>query len=176
MHEEYRRGDFLISTDPARLDVAAVHAFLSSTYWARGIAIEIVARSLSNSLSFGLYLGEPQIGLARVITDRATFGYVADVYVLEAYRRRGLAKWLMSCVVNHPDLQTVRRLLLATRDAHALYAAFGFRPLRAPEDHLEQRSPGAVSGDCETVASQSAGAGAICRCLAGQREGDWNDG
>ncbi len=176
MHEEYRRGDFLISTDPVRLDVAAVHAFLSSTYWARGVAIEIVARSLRNSLSFGLYLGERQIGLARVITDRATFGYVADVYVLEAYRGLGLAKWLMTCVVDHPDLQTVRRLLLATRDAHPLYAAFGFRPLRAPEDHLELRPPGAIPGECEAVASQSAGAGASCPCMAGQTEGNLNDG
>lgn len=176
MHEEHRRGDFLISTDPGRLDVAAVHAFLSGTYWARGVAIEIVARSLRNSLSFGLYLGERQVGLARVITDRATFGYVADVYILEPYRGLGLAKWLMTCVVNHPDLQTVRRLLLATRDAHPLYAAFGFRPLRAPNDHLELRPPGAIPGECEPVASQSAGDRGSSRCTCDQTEGNSNNG
>jgi GNAT superfamily N-acetyltransferase len=139
MHEEYRRGDFLISTDPARLDIRAVHAFLASTYWAKGVPLEVVARSLQYSLSFGVYHDGQQIGLARVITDRATFGYVADVYILEPYRGRGLAKWLVECVVGHPDLQTVRRLLLATRDAQGLYTPFGFRPLKAPEEHLERR-------------------------------------
>lgn len=142
MHQEYRRDEFQISTDPARLDVNAVHAFLSATDWARGVAIEVVTRSLHHSLSFGVYDGERQIGLARVITDRATFGYIADVYILQPYRGRGLAKWLMECVLEHPDLQTARRLVLATRDAHGLYAPFGFRPLKAPEDHMERRRSG----------------------------------
>ena len=176
MHEEYRRGDFLISTDPALLDVTAIHAFLSGTDWARGVPIEIVARSLSNSLTFGLYHGGRQIGLARVITDRATFGYLADVYVLEAYRGRGLARWLMGCLVGHPGLQTVRRLLLSTHNAHALYAAFGFRPLKAPEDHLERRPPAAVSIDCAAAASRSDGPGARGRCVPGQSGGDSNNG
>jgi len=142
MHMECHRGDFAISTDPALLDAAAVHAFLITTPWARGATLETVARSLQHSLCFGLYHHRRQIGLARVITDRATFGYVADVYVLESHRGRGLAKWLIECVVAHPDLQTVRRLVLATQDAHGLYAPFGFRPLRAPEDHLELRRSG----------------------------------
>jgi len=141
MSADYHRGDFLISTDPALLDIPAVHAFLAGTDWARGVTSETVARSLQHSLSFGLYHGRQQIGLARVITDRATFGYLADVYILEAYRGRGLAKWLIACVVGHPELQTVRRLLLATHAAHGLYAPFGFRPLRAPADHLELRRP-----------------------------------
>lgn len=128
-----------ISTDPARLDVAAVHAFLAGTYWARGVSRDVVERSLRHSLCFGVYAGGRQVGLARVITDRATFGYVADVYVLEEYRGRGLAKRLIECIVAHPELQTVRRLLLATRDAHGLYTPFGFKPLARPQDHLERR-------------------------------------
>jgi GNAT superfamily N-acetyltransferase len=133
------RDGFRISTDPKEIDVGAVHAFLSRMPWAHGVGREVVERSLRHSLCFGLYTEGHQIGLARVVTDRATFGYVADVYVLEEYRGRGLARWLMECVVGHPELQTVRRLLLATRDAHSLYTPFGFKPLARPEDHLERR-------------------------------------
>lgn len=143
-HTEHRRGEFLITTDPDRLDVRAVHAFLSTTSWARGVSLEAVERSLRHSLCFGVFHEDRQIGLARVITDRATFGYLADVYILEPYRGRGLATWLVRCVVEHPDLQTVRRLLLATRDAHGLYRPLGFQPLKAPGDHLElRRTPAA---------------------------------
>lgn len=141
-HAEFRQGEFLVSTDPARLNVDAVHAFLSRTDWAKGVARDVVERSLRHSLCFGLYRQGRQIGLARVITDRATFGYLADVYVLEEFRGRGLAKWLMRCILAHPELQSLRSLRLATRGAQALYRQFGFTALKHPECHLERRPPG----------------------------------
>ena len=125
-HIERSRGPYTISTDPARLDLDAVHAFLDRSYWAAGIPAEVVRRAAAHSLCFGLYHGTEQIGFARVITDRATFAYLADVYVLEAHRGQGLAEWLMEVILAHPALQGLRRFLLVTRDAHGLYARFGF--------------------------------------------------
>lgn len=141
MHVELQRGEFSISSDPARTDVDAVHAFLARSYWARGVARDVVERSIQHSLCFGMFHGGRQIGFARVITDRATYGYLADVYVLEEFRGRGLGKWLVDCVINHPELQCCRKLALATRDAYWLYAPFGFKPLKHPEEHLERRPP-----------------------------------
>jgi len=141
MHHFWTQGDYEISTDPARLNVGVVHAFLTNSYWARGIPLETVERSILNSLCFGLYHGGRQIGFARVITDQATFGYLADVFVLEAYRGRGLSRWLMECIVGHPDLQGLRRWILLTRDAHGLYRQFGFTPLAAPERYMEIHRP-----------------------------------
>jgi GNAT superfamily N-acetyltransferase len=142
---EWEHDGFLVSTDPARLDVAAIHAFLSRSYWAAGIPLEVLERSLRNSLCFGLYtpgsLLRPQIGLARVVTDRATFAYVCDVYVLSEYRGRGLGKWLLSCFQSHPDLQGLRRFNLVTRDAHSLYAPLGFRPIAHPDRYMEKLDP-----------------------------------
>jgi ribosomal protein S18 acetylase RimI-like enzyme len=117
-----------ISTDPARLDTVAVHAYLSRSYWSPGIPLATVARALRNSLCFGLYetAGGAQVGLARVVTDHATFAYLCDVYVLEAHRGRGLAKELVRAVLAHPALTGARRAMLATRDAHGLYRRFGF--------------------------------------------------
>ncbi len=141
MPYECRQADFLISTDPARLDPEAVHAFLTRTYWAAGVAPEVVARSLRHSLCFGLYHQDRQIGLARLITDYATFGYLADVYVLEPWRGRGLGQWLVGCLVRHPEVRRLRSVRLATRDAHGLYRRFGFTPLEHPDHHLEWRPP-----------------------------------
>ncbi len=124
------RGGFTISGDPARLDPGAIHAYLTRSYWAKGIPFETVERSIRGSLCFGLYAETEQIGFARVITDRATFAYLCDVYVLEAYRGHGLGVWLMACVLEHPDLQRLRRFLLTTQDAHGLYEKVGF--VRAP--------------------------------------------
>jgi GNAT superfamily N-acetyltransferase len=133
-----RRGPFFISTDSVLLDVSLIHAFLSEqSYWAPGIPRELVARSLENSLGFGLYQESRQIGFARVVTDRATFAYLADVFVIEAFRGQGLGKWLIECVLAHPDLQGLRRWLLGTRDAHGLYERFGFTPLAEPSRFLE---------------------------------------
>ena len=135
---EFRRGDFLISTDPARLDLDVIHGFLTTCYWAKGVPREIVARSIEHSLCFGVYDGNgAQVGLARVISDFATYAYIADVFVLESHRGRGLGKSLMECVMQHPALQGLRRWSLTTRDAHTLYAQSGFGPLKFPERYME---------------------------------------
>lgn len=130
-----------ITTDPSRLDVAAIHDFLSRSYWSPGIPRGVVERALANSLCFGLLLANAQVGFARVVTDKATFAYLADVYVLETHRGQGLAQRLMDEIMRHPDLQGLRRMLLVTRDAHALYARYGFKPLAAPERMMEVHHP-----------------------------------
>ncbi len=134
---------FVISTDPARLDVAAVHRYLSEeSYWARHIPYETVARALANSLSFGLYGPDGRLaGFARAVTDRATFAWLCDVFVLPGFRGRGLSKALVSAVLAHPDLQGLRRHLLATLDAHGLYQQHGYTPLKFPERWLEIAPP-----------------------------------
>ena len=136
LHHE--RDEFLVSTDPARFDIDAIHAFLTSSYWAAGIPRAVVERAMAGSICFGLYDGHRQIGFARVITDRATFAYLADVYVLEEYRGRGLGTWLVETVIAHPDLRGLRRFVLVTRDAHGLYAKFGFTPIAKPENYMEK--------------------------------------
>ncbi|MFL5576236.1 MAG: GNAT family N-acetyltransferase [Gemmatimonadaceae bacterium] len=136
------RGDLWITTDPTAVDLDAVHAFLASSYWAEGIPRDLLRRAIAGSLPFSLFQGVQQIGFARVITDRATFAYLADVYVLDAYRHQGLGQWLVETVLSHPDLQGLRRFLLVTRDAHSLYARVGFEPLHAPEGHMEISRPG----------------------------------
>jgi GNAT superfamily N-acetyltransferase len=128
-----------ISTDPARLDVDAIHAFLTQSYWSPGIPRATVARAIANSLCFGVFWQGQQVGFARMVTDKTTFAYLCDVYVLEAHRGRGVSKQLMAHVMKHPDLQGLRRMMLATRDAHGLYAQFGFTPLSAPDRIMEVR-------------------------------------
>ncbi|WP_375436786.1 GNAT family N-acetyltransferase [uncultured Hymenobacter sp.] len=141
---EYLRDDqFLVSTDPARLDITVIHRYLAEeSYWAKNIPLETVTRAIANSLNFGLYTPDGQlVGFARVVTDRATFAWLCDVFVLPAYQGQGLAKWLMRVVWSHPELQGLRRQLLATLDAHGLYRQFNFQPLAAPERYLEVRHP-----------------------------------
>jgi GNAT superfamily N-acetyltransferase len=123
---EHRRGEFLISTDPVRLDLDVIHNFLANCYWARGIPREVVERSIEQ---------------ARVISDFATIAYVGDVFVLESHRGRGLSKWLMECITQHPALQNLRRWILTTRDAHGLYAQVGFAPVKSPERYMERHDP-----------------------------------
>ena len=135
---EWRQGQYTVSCDPAKLDVAAIARFLSSSYWATGIPAETVARSLENSLCFSLLDRDQQIGFARVISDFATIGYLNDVFVLSEHRGVGLGKWLMECVMSHPELQGLRRWILATRDAHSLYSRFGFASLKKPEIFMER--------------------------------------
>jgi GNAT superfamily N-acetyltransferase/uncharacterized damage-inducible protein DinB len=143
-HEVGRRGDFLVSTDPALLDVPLLHDFLANrSYWATDRAAEVVRRSLDHSLCFGLYERGKQVGFARVVTDRATFAWLCDVFVLEQYRGQGLGKWLVESVLGHPALQQLRRVLLGTRDAHGLYARHGFTPLADPGRFLEVFRPDA---------------------------------
>jgi GNAT superfamily N-acetyltransferase len=141
MAEEWRQGEYVISTDQSRLDVPLIHAFLTASYWAEGIPTEVVQRSIAGSLAFGVYQGERQIGFARVVTDYATFAYIADVFILEEFRGLGLARWLMEVIAAHPQMQGLRRWMLATRDAHGLYRAVGFVPLGAPERWMERRFP-----------------------------------
>ena len=130
---EIHRDNFTISTDPARLDVDAITELLSRAYWAQGRTREMIARYLQYSLTFGLYDGTRQIGLARVVSDYTTFAWLCDVFIHEDYRGHGLGKWLMETVHSHPDLQNLRRWMLATRDAHGLYKQFGWVPLEPPE-------------------------------------------
>ncbi len=134
---EYTKPPYSITTDPERLDLDAIHAFLSRSFWAEGIPKETVAKAIANSLCFGLFDGEAQVGFARVVTDRATFAYLCDVYVLESHRGRGLGKWLMETVMAHPDLQGLRRFQLVTRDAHGLYRRHGFEKPGNPERYME---------------------------------------
>jgi GNAT superfamily N-acetyltransferase len=136
------RGPYELSTDPARLDLEAVHAYLTRSYWSPGIPREVVDRAAANSLCFGLHhAGEGQVGFARVVTDRATFAYLCDVYVLEGHRGHGLSKWLMTAIVGHPELQGLRRFMLGTKDAHGLYAQYGFTPLANPARMMEILRP-----------------------------------
>jgi GNAT superfamily N-acetyltransferase len=151
--KEYRRAEFLISTSRERLNLDVIHGFLTNCYWAKGIPREVVARSIEHALCFGIYDESPllakgarhgapaQVGFARVITDFATIAYIGDVFVLETYRRRGLGKWLMQCIMQHPALQNLRRWILTTRDAHGLYSQVGFTPVKVPERFMELHRP-----------------------------------
>jgi GNAT superfamily N-acetyltransferase len=135
-------GDYLISTDRSRLNLELIHDFLSHhTYWATGRSREVVERSIENSLPFGIYQGPEQVGFARVVTDYATFAWVADVFVLPAHRGRGLSKSLMEVMIAHPGLQGFRRWVLSTKDAHGIYERFGFIKLHRPERWMERPDP-----------------------------------
>jgi GNAT superfamily N-acetyltransferase len=130
--------DYSISTDKEKLQIEIIHYYLSvESYWAKHIPLQIVKQSIENSLCFGVYFKNIQVGFARVITDYATFSYLADVFILEPHRGKGLSKWLMKSIMAHPKLQGVRRFCLATKDAHSLYAQFGFKPLSKPESIME---------------------------------------
>ncbi len=142
MVESWQRCEFLISTDRRRLDRKMIHDFLSrQSYWAKGRELEVVNRGIDNSLSFGIYRGEQQIGFARVVTDYATFAWLADVFVLAEFRGQGLGKWLIEVILAHPQLQGFRRWALATKDAHDLYRSFGFNELMRPERWMERPDP-----------------------------------
>jgi GNAT superfamily N-acetyltransferase len=140
---EWQRDGFVVSTHRARLDLHSAHEFLAqSSYWAKQIPFETFARSVENSLCFGVYdSAGVQVGFARVISDFATFAYVADVFVLDSYQGRGLGKLLMGCIKGHPQLQSLRRWVLTTRDAHSLYAQFGFTSPKFPERFMEILRP-----------------------------------
>ena len=135
---EWKRDGFRISTEKAELDRSAIHEFLRNSYWATGIPRELLDRSIENSLCFGLYDGKRLVGFARVISDSATFGYLSDVFVVESHRGKGLATWFMETILAHPDLQGIRRWMLATRDAHGLYRKVGFSALSRPERIMEK--------------------------------------
>jgi len=134
-----------ISADGERLDVRAIHAFLSQSYWSPGIPLATVERAVKNSVCVGAYEGVQQVGFARMVTDKATFAYVADVYVLETHRGNGLSKRMMEALTQLPDLQGIRRMVLVTRDAHGLYEKFGFAPLATPSRFMERHNPNAYA-------------------------------
>jgi len=138
--------DYETSLDPARIDAEAAHAYIASSYWAQGMPIEVLRKAIANSLCVAAFHRGAQVGFARMVTDRATFAYLADVYVLEAHRGRGLSRRLVSALLEHPELQGLRRLMLVTRDAHGLYAKFGFTPLAHPERVMELHRPGVYAG------------------------------
>jgi GNAT superfamily N-acetyltransferase len=141
---EWQNSEFIISTDRNCLQIEAIHKFLSEeSYWAQNRTKEQTLTAIKNSLPFGVYKGENQIGFARVVTDYATFAYLGDVYILEDFRGHGLSKWLMETIVNHPELQGFRRWILATKDAHKLYEKYEFAPLRFPERWMEKTAPDA---------------------------------
>jgi GNAT superfamily N-acetyltransferase len=147
---EWHRSEYLISTDRSRLNIPLIHDYLShSAYWAFGRKLEVVQRSIDNSLCFGLYQTnieskDQQIGFARVVTDYATFAWLADVFILEEQRGQGLSKWLIEVIVSHPQLQGLRRWMLATKDAHELYRRFGFADLQDPARWMERFEPWAT--------------------------------
>ena len=143
-NNEWRRGEYSISTDPARLDLELIHGFLTASYWATGRSVDTIRRSIANSLPFGVYHNARQIGFARVITDYATLAWIADVFVIEEFRGQGFSKWLMEVITTHPQLQGFRRWILATKDAHGLYEKFGFSELRRPERWMERHDPACV--------------------------------
>ena len=143
---EWKREGLTVSTDRARLDRDAIHEFLRGSYWARGIPRALVDRAIDNSLCFGLYDGDRLVGFARVITDFTTFAYLSDVFVLESHRGRGLGTWFMESVLSHPDLQNLRRWMLATADAHGLYRRVGFTALSKPERIMERLLANAYGG------------------------------
>ncbi|MCC6241682.1 MAG: GNAT family N-acetyltransferase [Gemmatimonadaceae bacterium] len=139
-----------VSTDASRLDVSAIHAFLTGTYWSPGIPLATVSRAIENSVCVGAYVDGQQIGFARMVTDRATFAYLADVYVLEEHRGNGLSKRMLESLLQRQELQGLRRMMLATRDAHALYEKFGFTALAAPARFMELHNPHAYASAAPT--------------------------
>lgn len=138
---EWTKDDFLITTDKEKIDALYVHQFLSGSYWAEGIPIETVKRSIEGSLCFSVVYLNHQVGFARVITDEATFAYLADVFIDENFRGKGLSKWLMEVIMAYPTLQSLRRFMLATRDAHGLYEQFGFTALTHTDRWMQIHKP-----------------------------------
>lgn len=139
---EWHHDGYTISTERGRLDLGVVHRFISEeSYWGQGRSLEVVRRAVENSFPFGVYHGDEMVGFARVVTDYATFAWLADVFVLKEHRGRGLSKWLMEVILGHPELQGFRRWALATKDAHELYRKFGFIDLHRPERWMERPDP-----------------------------------
>ena len=142
------KGDYSITTDKNKMDIDFIHSFLTQSYWAEGITKEIISRSIAGSLCFGVFNKEKQalpagrqVGFARMVTDEATFAYLADVFIAEEHRGKGLSKWLMEVIMSYPGLQGLRRILLATKDAHGLYAQFGFTPLVYTDRWMQIHDP-----------------------------------
>ena len=138
---EFTKDRFFISTEKEKFDIDLIHSFLNRSYWAEGISKEIIKRSIDGALCFAVFENDKQVGFARMITDKATFAYLADVFIIAEYRGLGLSKWLMEVIMSHPDLQGLRRIMLATRDAHGLYEKFGFTPLNNVDRWMHIHNP-----------------------------------
>jgi GNAT superfamily N-acetyltransferase len=156
---EWLKGNYCISTDKNRLNITFIHNYISHSYWAEQIPVDTMRKAIEGSLCFGIYEGDKQVGFARMVTDSSTFAYLADVFIDEAYRGRGLSKWLMEVILSHPQLQGLRRILLATRDAHGLYAQFGFTPLNMPDRMMQIHNPniykhGSVDHETQNIESR----------------------
>jgi len=134
--ETYNKKNYTITTDKSKLDFSVIHTFLSTSYWAEEIPMEIVKKAVENSLCFGVYNNDKQVGFARVISDFSTFAYLADVFIVEQERGKGLSKWLMECILKHQELQGLRNFCLLTRDAHSLYAQYGFKNIPVPKNFM----------------------------------------
>jgi GNAT superfamily N-acetyltransferase len=133
---------YMISTDKSLIDFDTLHRYLDAeSYWAKGVPVQTMRKAIENSMCFGIYKNEKMAGFARVVTDKATFAYICDVFVLSDHKRLGLSKWLMQSIIQHPELQGLRRWSLATADAHGLYAQFGFSKLARPENWMEIHTP-----------------------------------
>ena len=143
---DFAKDRFNISTEKERMDIDLIHSFLTRSYWAEGISKEIIRRSIEGALCFGVFENDKHVGFARMITDRATFAYLADVFIIEEYRGLGLSKLLMEVIMSHPDLQGLRRMMLATRDAHELYKKFGFTPLNNVDRWMHIHHPDVYRG------------------------------
>jgi GNAT superfamily N-acetyltransferase len=137
----WQKDEFTITTDKKKMDIEVIHQFISQSYWAKGIPIATMQKAIEGSLCFGVFHGERQVGFARVVTDKATFAYLADVFIIEEYRGKGLSKWLMEIIIGQPELQGLRRFLLATRDAHGLYRQFGFKDMVSAENLMQIHNP-----------------------------------
>ena len=135
------KDQFTITTEKEKFDVEFIHSFLTRSYWAEGISKDVIKRSIDGALCFGLFENDKQIGFARMITDKATFAYLADVFIIEEYRGRGLSKWLMEVIMSHPSVQGLRRMMLATKDAHGLYQKFGFTALNNTDRWMQINDP-----------------------------------
>jgi len=141
MISKLKETGYAISTDLKALQLDIIHGFLTESYWSKGIPKKIVEKGIQNSMCFGVYFKTEQVGFARLITDYTSFAYLADVFILEKHRGQGLSKWLMHYIVNHPQLKTLRRWMLATNDAHGLYRTFGFKELKNPQIFMELHFP-----------------------------------
>ncbi len=139
LRREYSQGEFVISTDPSRLDLRWIHGYLTNeAYWAKGIQFEVFLKSVTNSRCYGVYHGSAQVGFGRVISDFATLAYLADVFIAEKYRGQGLGKWLVGSIMTDPELRNLRRWMLLTLDAHGLYEQYGFESVIHPENVMEK--------------------------------------
>jgi N-acetylglutamate synthase-like GNAT family acetyltransferase len=139
---EHKKGNYKISTDKSKLDIDVIHGFLHRSYWAEQIPVETVKKSIENSLCFGVYKNDQQVGYGRVISDYATFAYLADVFIIESERGKELSKWLMQCILDHPELQGLRNFCLMTQDAHTLYERFGFKSIPKPQNFMAKKVEG----------------------------------